>query len=110
MPINIEIRLNHWLDINTGLKYKQAWLYHCDFQKKMVGVHGTGNFQGQYTHHPVYRHPVYRHHVIGTRAKEQTYIAKALCVLARNTKGGKYHCTIDLLFDRFGISCMKFFV
>jgi hypothetical protein len=23
-----------------------------------------------------------------------------------NTKGGKYHCTIDLLFDRFGISCM----
>jgi hypothetical protein len=23
-----------------------------------------------------------------------------------NTKGGKYHCTIDLLFDWFGISCM----
>jgi hypothetical protein len=22
-----------------------------------------------------------------------------------NTKGGKYHCTIDVLFDRFGISC-----
>ncbi len=25
---------------------------------------------------------------------------------AGNTKGGKYHCTIDLLFDWFGISCM----
>ncbi len=25
---------------------------------------------------------------------------------ARNTKGGKYHCTTDLLFDWFGISCM----
>jgi hypothetical protein len=23
-----------------------------------------------------------------------------------NAKGGKYHCTIDLLFDWFGISCM----
>ncbi len=23
-----------------------------------------------------------------------------------NTKGGKYHCTVDLRFDRFGISCM----
>ncbi len=23
-----------------------------------------------------------------------------------NTKGGKYHCTIDLLFDWFGIRCM----
>jgi hypothetical protein len=23
-----------------------------------------------------------------------------------NTKGGKHHCTIDLLFDWFGISCM----
>jgi hypothetical protein len=26
--------------------------------------------------------------------------------VAGNTKGGKYHCTIDLLFDWFGISCM----
>ena len=25
---------------------------------------------------------------------------------AGNTKGGKYHCTIDLLFDWFGIGCM----
>jgi hypothetical protein len=25
---------------------------------------------------------------------------------AGNTKGGKYHCTVDLLFDWFGISCM----
>ncbi len=24
---------------------------------------------------------------------------------AGNTKGGKYHCTIDLLFDRFGLVC-----
>ncbi len=23
-----------------------------------------------------------------------------------NTKKGKYHCTVDLLFDLFGISCM----
>ncbi len=23
-----------------------------------------------------------------------------------NTKGGKYHCTVDLLFDWFGIICM----
>jgi hypothetical protein len=23
-----------------------------------------------------------------------------------NAKGGKYYCTIDLLFDWFGISCM----
>jgi hypothetical protein len=23
-----------------------------------------------------------------------------------NTKGGKYHCTVDLLFDWFGISCV----
>ncbi len=23
-----------------------------------------------------------------------------------NTKGGKYHCTIDLLFDWFGFSCL----
>jgi len=22
-----------------------------------------------------------------------------------NTKGGKYHCTIDLLFDLFGLAC-----
>jgi hypothetical protein len=29
-----------------------------------------------------------------------------LYIMARNTKGGKYHCTIDLLFDWFGISCM----
>jgi hypothetical protein len=27
-------------------------------------------------------------------------------VEAGNTKGGKYHCTIDLPFDWFGISCM----
>jgi hypothetical protein len=26
--------------------------------------------------------------------------------LAREYKRGKYHCTIDLLFDWFGISCM----
>jgi hypothetical protein len=26
--------------------------------------------------------------------------------MAGNTKGGKYHCTFDLLFDWFGISCM----
>ncbi len=25
---------------------------------------------------------------------------------AGNTKRGKYHCTVDLLFDWFGISCM----
>jgi hypothetical protein len=25
---------------------------------------------------------------------------------AGNTKGGKYHCTVDLLFDWFGISCI----
>jgi hypothetical protein len=25
---------------------------------------------------------------------------------AGNTKGGKYNCTVDLLFDWFGISCM----
>jgi len=24
-----------------------------------------------------------------------------------NTKGEKHHCTIDLLFDWFGISCIK---
>jgi hypothetical protein len=23
-----------------------------------------------------------------------------------NTKGGRYHCTVNLLFDWFGISCM----
>jgi hypothetical protein len=27
-------------------------------------------------------------------------------LLIGNTKGGKYDCTIDLLFDWFGISCM----
>ncbi len=27
-------------------------------------------------------------------------------VQAGNNKGGKYHCTVDLLFDCFGISCM----
>jgi hypothetical protein len=26
---------------------------------------------------------------------------------AGNTKGGKYHCTDDLLFDWFGIGCME---
>jgi hypothetical protein len=25
---------------------------------------------------------------------------------AGNTEGGKYHCTVDLLFEWFGISCM----
>jgi hypothetical protein len=25
---------------------------------------------------------------------------------SENTKGGKYHCSIDLLFDWFGIGCM----
>ncbi len=25
---------------------------------------------------------------------------------ARNTEGEKYHCTLDLLFDRLGISCV----
>jgi hypothetical protein len=29
-----------------------------------------------------------------------------LITTAGNTEGGKYHCTIDLLFDWFGISCM----
>jgi hypothetical protein len=24
-----------------------------------------------------------------------------------NTKGGKYHCTIDLLFDWFGLVCFE---
>ncbi len=28
-----------------------------------------------------------------------------LTFIAGNTKRGKYHCTIDLLFDWFGISC-----
>ncbi len=29
------------------------------------------------------------------------------CMCVGNTKGGgKYHCTVDLLFDWFGISCM----
>jgi hypothetical protein len=27
-------------------------------------------------------------------------------MVAGNTKMGKYHCTVDLLFDWFGISCM----
>jgi len=27
-------------------------------------------------------------------------------VQAGNTKEGKYNCTVDLLFDWFGISCM----
>ncbi len=31
---------------------------------------------------------------------------KALRHIPGNTKGGKYQCTIDLLFDWFGISCM----
>ncbi len=26
-------------------------------------------------------------------------------VMSRNTKGGKYHCTVDLLFDWFGLVC-----
>jgi hypothetical protein len=26
---------------------------------------------------------------------------------AGNTKGGKYHCTIDLLFDWFGLVCSE---
>ena len=34
--------------------------------------------------------------------REHLYI-----VQAGNTKGGKYHCTVDLLFDWFGISCMR---
>jgi hypothetical protein len=29
-----------------------------------------------------------------------------MMTLGRNTKGGKYHCTTDLLFDWFGIYCM----
>jgi hypothetical protein len=29
-----------------------------------------------------------------------------LLTSAGNTKGEKYHCTVDLLFDWFGISCM----
>ncbi len=31
---------------------------------------------------------------------------KGSLVSPGNTKGGSYHCTIDLLFDWFGISCM----
>jgi len=35
-------------------------------------------------------------------------LLEAASVYPGNTKGGKYHCTIDLLFDWFwfGISCM----
>jgi hypothetical protein len=38
----------------------------------------------------------------------KTFLVAAvfLKVEAGNTKGGKYHCTFDLLFDWFGISCM----
>jgi hypothetical protein len=32
-------------------------------------------------------------------------LVKPLTFTAGNTKGGKYQCTIDLLFDSFGISC-----
>jgi len=31
---------------------------------------------------------------------------ECLSLKSGNTKGGRYHCTIDLLFDWFGISCM----
>jgi hypothetical protein len=27
-------------------------------------------------------------------------------IVTREYKRGKYHCTVDLLFERFGISCM----
>jgi hypothetical protein len=33
-------------------------------------------------------------------------LSKVVWGSAGNTKGGKYHCTVDLLFDWFGISCM----
>jgi hypothetical protein len=39
-----------------------------------------------------------------TRVKETTRFKMLL--EPGNTKGGKYQCTVDLLFDRFGISCM----
>jgi hypothetical protein len=31
---------------------------------------------------------------------------ESLILKPENTKGGKYHCTIDLLFHWFGFSCM----
>jgi hypothetical protein len=33
------------------------------------------------------------------------YNEKLSSVESGNTKGGKYHCTIDLLFDWFGLGC-----
>ncbi len=39
-------------------------------------------------------------------AKTGVLVSCTMCITAGNTKGGKYHCTVDLLFDWFGISCM----
>ncbi len=43
-------------------------------------------------------HPIFR-------SKSKCWDSSAL-LLYREYKRGKYHCTVDLLFDQFGISCM----
>ncbi len=34
------------------------------------------------------------------------YNLSKVYLVSGNSKRGKYHCTVDLLFDWFGISCM----
>ncbi len=45
--------------------------------------------------------------LVSERDEIPKYLKSSLLMVnPRNTRGGKYHCTIDLLFDWFGISCM----
>jgi hypothetical protein len=46
---------------------------------------------------------------LGVRAEHGRFpitLKRLARVKPGNTKSGNYHCTVDLLFDWFGISCM----
>jgi hypothetical protein len=51
-------------------------------------------------HTEIYLYYVYRYGILNEDSQKGP-----ATVPAGNTKGGKYHCTIDLLFDWFGLAC-----
>jgi hypothetical protein len=46
------------------------------------------------------------HKLKGLHSKDRVIALGGYVVLTREYLRGKYHCTIDLLFDLLGISCM----
>ncbi len=48
-------------------------------------------------------------HAVGSNLELKTQPELLLGFLPGNPKRGKYHCTVDLLFDLFGLVCFANF-